>query len=56
MRIHVSVMKFHVLCCFDQLRTQALAFLHAGLQNNQGIPIANVSEWLAMEVPLLGCL
>ncbi|KAF3457269.1 hypothetical protein FNV43_RR01926 [Rhamnella rubrinervis] len=34
---------------FAKLRTQALAFLHAGLQNNQGIPIANVAEWLAME-------
>ncbi|GAU37715.1 hypothetical protein TSUD_382080 [Trifolium subterraneum] len=28
------------------LRTQALASLHCGLQNNQGLPVAN---WLAME-------
>lgn len=35
---------------FDQLRTQALAALHGGLQNNQGIPVAQVAHWLGMEV------
>ena len=40
----------HVLCCFDQLRTQALASLHSGLQNNQGLPVTHVAKWLAMEV------
>lgn len=42
------------LSCYafvDQLRTQALASLHSGLQNNQGLPIAHVAQWLAMEVP-----
>ncbi|KAK4283579.1 hypothetical protein QN277_000515 [Acacia crassicarpa] len=34
---------------FAKLRTQALASLHAGLQNNQGVPVSHVSEWLAME-------
>lgn len=38
------------LCCFGQLRTQALASLHSGLQINQGIPIAHVAKWLGMEV------
>ncbi|XP_015888382.3 SAC3 family protein B isoform X2 [Ziziphus jujuba] len=34
---------------FAKLRTQALASLHAGLQNNQGLPLAHVAKWLAME-------
>ncbi|XP_057476321.1 SAC3 family protein B-like isoform X1 [Actinidia eriantha] len=34
---------------FAKLRTQALASLHCGLQNNQGIPIAQIAKWLAME-------
>ncbi|XP_020590936.1 SAC3 family protein B isoform X2 [Phalaenopsis equestris] len=34
---------------FSKLRKQALASLHSGLQNNQGIPIAHVEKWLAME-------
>lgn len=34
---------------FAKLRTQALAALHSGLQNNQGIPIDHVSAWLGME-------
>ncbi|WOH12921.1 hypothetical protein DCAR_0832430 [Daucus carota subsp. sativus] len=34
---------------FAKLRTQALASLHSGLQNNQGIPVAHVAEWLGME-------
>lgn len=34
---------------FAKLRTQALAALHGGLQNNQGIPIAHVAKWLGME-------
>ncbi|XP_068663181.1 SAC3 family protein B isoform X2 [Aristolochia californica] len=34
---------------FSKLRTQALASLHSGLQNNQGIPIPEVVNWLAME-------
>lgn len=40
----------YVLCHFYQLRTQALASLHSGLQNNQGLPVAHVANWLAMEV------
>lgn len=36
-----------------QLRTQALASLHSGLQNNQGIPVAHVAQWLGMEVTCL---
>ncbi|KAK6913839.1 hypothetical protein RJ641_021160 [Dillenia turbinata] len=32
-----------------KLRTQALASLHAGLQNNQGLPVAHVARWLGME-------
>lgn len=34
---------------FAKLRTQALASLHSGLQNNQGIPVAHVAQWLGME-------
>ncbi|KAG9457473.1 hypothetical protein H6P81_001981 [Aristolochia fimbriata] len=34
---------------FSKLRTQALASLHSGLQNSQGIPIPEVIRWLAME-------
>ncbi|OVA11392.1 SAC3/GANP/Nin1/mts3/eIF-3 p25 [Macleaya cordata] len=34
---------------FAKLRTQALASLHSGLQNNQGIPIGQVTRWLGME-------
>ncbi|KAK7412620.1 hypothetical protein VNO78_04125 [Psophocarpus tetragonolobus] len=34
---------------FAKLRTQALASLHSGLQNNQGLPIAHAANWLAME-------
>ncbi|KAK8946568.1 hypothetical protein KSP39_PZI007338 [Platanthera zijinensis] len=34
---------------FSKLRKQALASLHSGLQNNQGIPISHVDKWLAME-------
>ncbi|XP_042501561.1 SAC3 family protein B [Macadamia integrifolia] len=34
---------------FSKLRTQALASLHSGLQNNQGIPITHVRKWLGME-------
>ncbi|KAI3894741.1 hypothetical protein MKX03_031563 [Papaver bracteatum] len=34
---------------FAKLRTQALASLHSGLQNSQGIPIAQVTKWLGME-------
>ncbi|OAY55893.1 SAC3 family protein B isoform X4 [Manihot esculenta] len=34
---------------FAKLRTQALASLHCGLQNNQGLPVAHVANWLAME-------
>ncbi|XP_040381700.1 SAC3 family protein B isoform X2 [Oryza brachyantha] len=34
---------------FAKLRRQALASLHSGLQNSQGIPISQVVEWLAME-------
>ncbi|KAH9683113.1 SAC3 family protein B [Citrus sinensis] len=36
-------------CYFDQLRTQALASLYSGLQNNQGLPVAHVGRWLGME-------
>eukprot|EP01018_Ginkgo_biloba_P038999 Gb_36375 [translate_table: standard] len=32
-----------------KLRAQALASLHSGLQKNQGIPVAQVVKWLAME-------
>ncbi|KAJ9536862.1 hypothetical protein OSB04_029595 [Centaurea solstitialis] len=34
---------------FGKLRTQALASLHSGLQNNQGIPVTLVAKWLGME-------
>uniref|UniRef100_A0A0D9X274 PCI domain-containing protein n=1 Tax=Leersia perrieri TaxID=77586 RepID=A0A0D9X274_9ORYZ len=34
---------------FAKLRRQALASLHSGLQNSQGIPISQAVEWLAME-------
>ncbi|KAL6841790.1 hypothetical protein ACP4OV_028302 [Aristida adscensionis] len=34
---------------FAKLRRQALASLHCGLQNGQGIPISHIVEWLAME-------
>lgn len=34
---------------FSKLRTQALASLHSGLQNNQGIPVTQVAKWLGME-------
>nr|GMD88255.1 SAC3 family protein B-like isoform X1 [Ipomoea batatas] len=34
---------------FAKLRTQALASLHCGLQNNQGIPVSQVAKWLGME-------
>lgn len=34
---------------FAKLRTQALASLHSGLQNNQGLPVAHGAKWLAME-------
>ncbi|CAI9118649.1 OLC1v1020245C1 [Oldenlandia corymbosa var. corymbosa] len=34
---------------FAKLRTQALAALHSGLQNNQGIPVSQVAAWLGME-------
>ncbi|CAA7388702.1 unnamed protein product [Spirodela intermedia] len=33
----------------ENLRTQALASLHCGLQSNQGIPVGHVVKWLAME-------
>ena len=35
---------------FHQLRTQALASLHAGLLNNQGLPVSDTSKWIGMEV------
>lgn len=34
---------------FAKLRTQAFASLHSGVQNNQGLPVAHVANWLAME-------
>ncbi|CAL0334639.1 unnamed protein product [Lupinus luteus] len=34
---------------FAKLRTQALASLHSGLPNNQGLPVSHVAKWLAME-------
>ena len=40
----------HMLCCLFQLRTQALASLHSGLPNNQGLPVAHAARWLGMEV------
>ncbi|KAJ4967330.1 hypothetical protein NE237_019179 [Protea cynaroides] len=35
---------------FAKLRTQALASLYSGLQNNQGIPLTHVRKWLGMEL------
>ncbi|XP_022955623.1 SAC3 family protein B [Cucurbita moschata] len=34
---------------FAKLRTQALASLHSGVQNNQGLPISHVRKWIGME-------
>ncbi|EHA8587005.1 hypothetical protein COCNU_scaffold001294G000020 [Cocos nucifera] len=34
---------------FLQIRMQALASLHRGLQENKGIPIAHIVDWLGME-------
>ncbi|XP_044486042.1 SAC3 family protein B-like isoform X3 [Mangifera indica] len=34
---------------FAKLRTQALAALHSGLLNSQGLPVAHVGRWLGME-------
>ncbi|KAH1089219.1 hypothetical protein J1N35_016476 [Gossypium stocksii] len=34
---------------FAKLRTQAFASLHSSLQNNQGLPISYVAEWLGIE-------
>ncbi|KAL1211825.1 SAC3 family protein B [Cardamine amara subsp. amara] len=34
---------------FSKLRTLALASLHSGLQNNQGLPISDTSKWIGME-------
>ncbi|BFG15258.1 hypothetical protein CerSpe_015320 [Prunus speciosa] len=34
---------------FSKLRSQALASVHAGLQNNQGIPVSDIANWLALE-------
>uniref|UniRef100_A0A5B6ZI47 PCI domain-containing protein n=1 Tax=Davidia involucrata TaxID=16924 RepID=A0A5B6ZI47_DAVIN len=34
---------------FAKLRTQALASLHFGLQNNQGVPVVHVAVWLGIE-------
>ncbi|KHG03764.1 Mcm3ap [Gossypium arboreum] len=34
---------------FAKLRTQAFASLHSSLQNNQGLPISHVAEWLGIE-------
>ncbi|KAH7573663.1 hypothetical protein JRO89_XS03G0188500 [Xanthoceras sorbifolium] len=34
---------------FAKLRAQAFASLHAGLLNNQGLPVAHVRRWLGME-------
>ncbi|XP_072959176.1 SAC3 family protein B isoform X1 [Typha angustifolia] len=41
---------------FAKLRTQALASLHSGLQNNQGIPIKHIVKWLGMEGEDIGSL
>ncbi|XP_052191221.1 SAC3 family protein B isoform X2 [Diospyros lotus] len=41
---------------FAKLRTQALACLHGGLQNSQGIPVSQVAKWLAMEDEDIGSL
>jgi len=43
------------MCHFYQLRTQALASLHCGLQYNQGLPVGHVANWLAMEVYFMVC-
>ena len=50
----ILVMLTHLWFGFYQLRTQALASLHSGLQNNQGIPVSQVAKWLGMEVKSLG--
>ncbi|CAN8260295.1 unnamed protein product [Cochlearia groenlandica] len=34
---------------FSKLRTQAFASLHSGLQNNQGLPVSDMSKWIGME-------
>ncbi|XP_010486126.1 PREDICTED: SAC3 family protein B isoform X3 [Camelina sativa] len=34
---------------FSKLRTQALASLHSGLQQNQGLPVSDTSKWIGME-------
>ncbi|KFK38068.1 hypothetical protein AALP_AA3G065600 [Arabis alpina] len=34
---------------FSKLRTQALASLHSGFQNNQGLPVSDISKWIGME-------
>ncbi|KAJ4722309.1 SAC3 family protein B [Melia azedarach] len=41
---------------FAKLRTQALASLHSGLQNNQGLPVTHVGRWLGMEEEDIGSL
>lgn len=46
----VVIRSFIISVLLEQLRTQALASLHAGLQNNQGLPASHVAKWLAMEV------
>lgn len=48
--LHISRAADAMEYFFDQLRTQAIASLHSGLQNNQGIPVAQVVKWLGMEV------
>lgn len=52
--LYISIFILLTMCqnfhLFDQLRTHALAALHGGLQNNQGIPVAHVAHWLGMEV------
>ncbi|CAN7051553.1 unnamed protein product [Brassica oleracea var. botrytis] len=34
---------------FSKLRTHALTSLHAGLLNNQGLPVSDTSKWIGME-------
>lgn len=34
---------------FSKLRSHAMASLHSGLQRNQGIPLLQVEDWVAME-------
>ncbi|KAL0708518.1 hypothetical protein Bca4012_074944 [Brassica carinata] len=34
---------------FSRLRTHALTSLHAGLLNNQGLPVSDTSKWIGME-------